>query len=255
MTAELPTDLVLGFVLAVVRAAAWLVVSPPFNTRMFPVQAKMGFAVALAIPVAPTLAESAPEPEIGPLIAATLLHAAAGLALGFVTQMLFAAVQAAGELIDLFAGFTIAATYDPFTNANQAIFGRFYQLLAMALLFALDGHLLLVRGFLDSFAAVPTGIPDLASISEVLIKSLGLFFLAALEIAAPLLGALFLTEVVLGLLAKAAPQMNVFTLGFAVKILMTLLLAGLALPLLPNAITSLVRTAVRSGTVVSAAFG
>jgi flagellar biosynthetic protein FliR len=255
VTAQLPVELVLGFVLAVLRASAWVVVSPPFNTRMVPVQAKIGLAVALAIPMAPKVAEQAPAPEIIPLMTAALLQVAAGLALGFLTQLIFAAVQAAGELIDLFAGFTIAATYDPFTNANQAVFGRFYQLLAVALLFALDGHLLLVRGFLDSFAAMPTGTPDFSGISELLIDSLGMFFLAALEIAAPLLAALFLTEVALGLLSRAAPQMNVFVLGFPIKILLTLLMAGLLLPLLPNAVDTLVRTAVRSGQVMMGAFG
>ena len=254
MTAQLPVDLLLGFVLAVARSAAWLMVAPPFNTRMIPMQAKAGFAVALAIPVAPRIAETAPSPEIGPLITATLLQVAVGLALGFVVQLIFAAVQAAGELIDLFAGFTIAATYDPFTNANQAVFGRFYQLLAIALLFGLDGHLLLVRGLLDSFEAVPTGMPDLDVTVGALIDALGLFFLSALEIAAPLVGALFLTEVSLGLLAKAAPQMNVFTLGFPIKILLKLGLAGLALPLLPNAVQALVTAAVRAGTVVVGSF-
>jgi flagellar biosynthetic protein FliR len=254
MSLALSTDLVLGFVLAVVRAAAWLVVAPPFNTRMLPIQAKMAFAVALAIPATPQVAASAPPPEIGPLIVAVLLQVGAGLVLGFITQMIFAAVQAAGELIDLFAGFTIAATYDPFTNANQAVFGRFYQLLAVALLFAVDGHLLLVRGFLDSFTAMPSGAPDFQNISELLIDNLGMFFLAALEIAAPLIGALFLTEVALGLLSKAAPQMNVFMLGFPIKILLSLVLIGLTLPLMPNVVENVVRTAVRSGTAAMAAF-
>ena len=254
MTASLPVDLVLGFVLAVVRASAWLAVAPPFNTRMIPVQAKIGFAVALAIPVGPRIAAQAPPPEILPLIEATFLQVAAGLALGFLTQLVFAAVQAAGELIDMFAGFTIAATYDPMTNANQAVFGRFYYLVAMTLLFVLDGHLLLVRGFLDSFAAMPTGAPDLSSISDLLIDSLGLFFLAALEIAAPVLAALFLTEVALGLLSKAAPQMNVFVLGFPIKILLSLGLVGLTLPLLPNALERLVSAAIRGGSAVMGAF-
>src|SRR5687768_14656244 len=190
MTLALSTDLVLGFVLAVVRASAWLLVSPPFNTRMLPAQAKIAFAVALAIPVAPQVAANAPAPEVGPLIMATLMQVGAGLTLGFLTQLIFAAVQAAGELIDLFAGFTIAATYDPFSGSNQAVFGRFYQILALALLFAIDGHIMLVRGFMDSFAAMPTGVPDFESISELLIDNLGMFFLAALEIAAPILGAL-----------------------------------------------------------------
>ena len=254
MTLALSTDLVLGFVLAVVRASAWLVVSPPFNTRMFPTQAKIAFAVALAIPVTPEVAATAPSPELGPLVVATLLQVGAGLTLGFITQLIFAAVQAAGELIDLVAGFTIAATYDPFTNANQAVFGRFYQLLAIALLFAIDGHIMLVRGFLDSFAAMPSGAPDFENLSELLIDNLGMFFLAALEIAAPILGALFLTEVALGLLAKAAPQMNVFVLGFPIKILLSLLLVGITLPLMPSVVDNLVRTAVRTGAAAMGAF-
>jgi flagellar biosynthesis protein FliR len=254
MTTLLPIDLVLGFVLALVRTAAWLTVAPPFNTRMIPAPAKVGLALALAVPVAPQVARSAPAPEVAPLVMATLLQIAVGLSLGFIVQIVFAAVQAAGELVDLFAGFTIAATYDPFTNANQAVFGRFYQLLATALLFGTGGHLLLVRGLLDSFSAVPAGVPDLSETSGELLDALGLFFVSALEIAAPLLGALFLTEVALGLLSKAAPQMNVFTLGFPIKILLTLLLAGLALPLLPGAVEGLVAAATSSGSAVVGAF-
>ena len=254
MTAQLPVDLVLGFVLAVVRTAAWLTVAPPFNTRMIPAPAKVGLAIALAVPVAPRVAESAPPPEVAPLVMATLLQIAVGLSLGFVVQIVFAAVQAAGELVDLFAGFTIAATYDPFSGASQAVFGRFYQLLATALLFATGGHLMLVHGLLDSFAVVPAGVPDLTATSGEMLDALGLFFVSALQIAAPLLGALFLTEVALGLLSKAAPQMNVFTLGFPIKILLTLLLAGLALPLLPDAVDGLVGAASRSGTAVVGAF-
>jgi flagellar biosynthetic protein FliR len=254
VTATLPVDLLLGFLLAVVRTTAWLAVAPPFNTRMVPATAKVGLAVALAVPIAPRLAPTAPPPEVAPLVAAVLLQVGVGLALGFVVQLLFAAVQAAGELVDLFAGFTIAATYDPFTNANQAVFGRLYQLLATALLFASNGHLLLVEGLLDSFEAVPTGMPDLGAASTELLDSLALFFLSAIEIAVPLLGALFLTEVALGLLSKAAPQMNVFVLGFPIKIMLTLLLAGLALPLLPNAVEGLVRAATTSGAAIVAAF-
>jgi flagellar biosynthetic protein FliR len=153
-------------------------------------------------------------------------------------------VQAAGELIDLFAGFTIAATYDPFTSANQAVFGRFYSLLATALLFATGGHLVLVHGLLESFAVVPAGVPDLTATSGELLDALGLFFVSALEIAAPLLGALFLTELALGLLSKAAPQMNVLTLGFPIKILLTLGLTGIALAFLPQSVRSLVEHAV-----------
>jgi flagellar biosynthetic protein FliR len=254
MTASVSAELLVGFLLAMVRASAWVLVSPPFNTRLLPPQAKIALALAVSVPVGPRLAALHPSLEPGPLVGAVVLQVAAGLALGFVTQIIFSAIQAAGELIDLFASFTIAATYDPFTNNNQAVFGRFYQLLAMALLFSFDGHLLLVRGFMDSFTAMPTGWPDMDSVTGFLLRSLGMFFVSALEIAAPVVAALFLTEVALGLLSKAAPAMNVFTLGFPLKILLTFGLVGLALPLLPGTVDRLVRESVRTGGALVGAF-
>lgn len=255
MTVEASPALIVGFVLAVVRAAAWVALVPPFGTRAIPTQVKVGFAAALALPVAPRLAADPPSLELAPLIGAVVLQVAVGLALGFVTSLLFAAVQAAGELVDLFAGFTIAQAYDPLSNVSASVFGRFYQLLATVLLFALDGHLLLVRGFLTSFEAVSVSAPPLGDLSGLLLRTFGLFLLAAVEIAAPLLAALFLAEVALGLLARAAPHMNVFVLGFPFKILLTLVLAGLALPLLPGSVNSLVDHALRGGADVVRLFG
>ncbi len=248
------TDLVLGFVLAVLRASAWVAVCPPFNTRMIPVPAKIGLAAALAIPVAPTLAAQGVPTETADLLTAALLQVGAGLALGFVTQVLFAALQAAGELIDLFAGFTIASTYDPFTGASQAVIGRFTYLLAVTLLFALDGHVMLVHGFLDSYSAVPLDGGGLDGLSSVLLQELSTFFLAALELAAPVLGAVFLAEVALGLLSRAAPQMNVFVLGFPIKILLTLGLVGMLLPRIPGVLQGILETSVRSGGAVARVF-
>ena len=248
MTVEV--ELVVGFVLAVVRASAWVAVVPPFHTRLIPVPVKVGLAVALALPVAPRLAEDPPT-EAGPLLVAVLVQVTAGLALGFLTQLLFTAVQAAGELLDLFVGYTIASTYDPFTGATQAVLGRFFYLLAATLLFAVDGHLLLVRGFLDSYAAVPADADALAVSAEVVLGAVTTFFLAAVQLAAPLLGALFLAEVALGLLARAAPMMNVFVLGFPAKILLALGLVGLVLPHLPDVVVDLVTASVRSGAAVA----
>ena len=254
MSASLSADLVLGFVLAVLRSSAWVIVCPPFNTRMIPAPVKIGLAVALALPAAPRIAATSPPTDIASLITAAAMQIAAGLTLGFITLLLFAALQAAGELLDLFAGFTIASTYDPFSNANQAVLGRFYYLLAITLLFALDGHLMLVRGFLSSFTALPADGVSISDLSMVLVRNLSMFFMAAIELAAPLLGALFLTEVALGLLSRAAPQMNVFVLGFAIKILLTLGLVGLALPRLPGAVNAIVEASLRTGAAVARIF-
>jgi len=229
-----------AFVLVMVRTSTWLILVPPFGSRAIPTKVKIGLAAGLSLPVFPRLIDQAPQNlDVAPMIAAAALQIVLGLALGFLTYLIFAAVQAAGEMIDLFGGFTVAPAYDPLGNAQSSTFGRFYQLLMITLLFVTNGHLLLIRGFMASFDAIGFHGPALADLSQLFIHQLGMFFVAAVEIAAPLLAALFLAEVALGILARAAPQMNVFMLGFPAKILLTLVLGGLALPLLPGAITSL----------------
>lgn len=247
MVIEAPAAIIVAYVMGVVRASAWIVLVPPFGTRSIPAMVKIGLAGAIALPAASTLAEDPPAMDVPSLIAAATLQVAMGLSLGFITMLAFAAVQAAGSLIDLFAGFSVAQAFDPMTGTQTALFGRFYQLLAATLLFAINGHLLLFRGFMTSFDVVGLQAPALGDLSELAIDGLSAFMIAAVEIAAPLLAALFLTEVALGLLARAAPQMNVFILGLPLKVLLTIGLAGVALPILPGALEALLTRAVRSG--------
>lgn len=232
------SSLVMGFLLASVRAAAWLVVAPPFNGRTVPATVKALLSMALALPVLPSAVAHVPPPELGALLGAVVMQAAIGVVLGFVTYLLFAAVQAAGDLIDLFGGFSLAVAFDPLSQSQNSIFGRLHQLLAIVLLFAVDGHLLVLRGFLTTYDVLPldAGI-DLSSTLHILVTSMGTFFLAALQIAAPLVGVLFLADIGLGLLNRVSPSLNAFSLGFPLKIMLTLLLVGLTFPLLPGNVT------------------
>jgi flagellar biosynthetic protein FliR len=200
--------------------------------------------------VAPGLAATAPPPELGPLIGAILQQVLTGLVLGFLTQLLFAAVQAAGELVDLFSGFTIASVYDPLSNVSSTMFGRLQQLIAVTLLFAVNGHLLLVRGFLNSYEAVPLRA-DTAGLAELFVHELGTFFVSALEIAAPLVVVLFLAELSMGLIGRAAPSLNVFSTSFPLKILLVLSFAGLTFTMLPGIVKDLVRAALEAGDAAS----
>ena len=247
MTIDLAPALVSGYLLALVRAAAWVFVCPPFGNRTVPMPVKIGLAAALSLVVGPRLVDQAVPFEIGPLLSAAVLQVGAGLALGFLGVLLFSAFSFAGGLIDLFSGFSVAQLFDPGNSAPVSIFGQFYSVLATTLLFAIDGHLLLVRGFLTSFTAAPLTSLSTDTLAELLTGDIALFFVAALEIAAPLLAALFLAEAAMGLLSRAAPQMNVFQFGLPVKILVTLSLAGLALPLLPDAVSGMANQVVRQG--------
>lgn len=254
MSFDVPTAQLVAFLLAGVRAAAWLVVVPPFNTRAIPAQVKVALAMGLALPVTPQLAAHAPSTDVAPLVQAVAMQVAAGLALGVVVLVLVAAVETAGSLIDLFGGFSMSQAYDPMGSNQNTVIARMHQMVAVTLLFAVNGHLLLLNGFLRSYQAMPLdGHLALNHLARVLTHDVSTFFLAALQIAAPLVAVSFVADLGLGLLTRAAPALNIFSLGFPVKVMLTLVLVGSTFAMLPNAVTNLLHTAVQS--IVSVAGG
>jgi flagellar biosynthetic protein FliR len=242
---QVPTDALVALMLASIRAAAWLMVAPPFDSRMVPRPVKALLSVGLALPVVPQLTAHVPEATTGALLGSAIQQVVVGAALGFITSLLFAAVQAAGDLIDLFGGLTVAPAFDPFSASQSSIFGRFYHMVALALLFASDGYQLVLHGFLRTYHTLPLdGTLSLSTLDKVLVHGLPSMFLSALQIAGPLAAVLFCADVALGLLNRVAPALNAFALGFPAKILLTLLLAGSAILLLPQAVRSIVAHAV-----------
>src|SRR5512139_652330 len=149
------TPALVALLLGSIRAAAFLVFSPPFNTRAFPMKLKAVMSVALALPMIPILAPTAPDPGGIGLLGSAVWQVVIGATLGFLVALVFAAVQAAGDLIDIFGYFSLASAFDPMLFSTTAIFGRFYQLLATALVFATSGHQLVIRGFAESYKALP----------------------------------------------------------------------------------------------------
>jgi flagellar biosynthetic protein FliR len=170
-----------------------------------------------------------------------------GAALGFVVQVLFTAVQMAGDLIDVTGGFSLQPAYDPLAMTQNASIGRLHHLLASTLLFTSGGHLMIVKGFATSYQGMPVGgnVPT-DQLGSVLIHAFSMMFLAALQIAGPMVAVLLLADVALALLSRAAPALNIFSFGFPVKILLTLTMLGLTFPLLPPALDALIEQAARA---------
>jgi len=249
MDLQIPTSTLVGFSLALVRAAAFIAICPPFNSPAVSVRVRVGLATGIALAIAgPLGASAAPDVlEIGPYLFALLTQALAGVAFGFCIYVLFAAVQGAGELIDLQIGFSLGAVLDPLSGVNAAPIGRFHQVLAIGILFAINGHVLVIRGFLRSVEAVPSGTIDFESFGTELIGLLRTFMIAIVEIGLPVLAALFLTEVALGLIGKAAPQLNVLVIGFAAKTFVAIVLLALTVALLPTQMESLLMQSIRAG--------
>lgn len=161
--------------------------------------------------------------------------------------LVFAAVQSAGSLIDLFSGFQMAQAFDPQLMVNGAQFTRLLQMAAIALLFSSDGYQLVIGGLTGSFTALPlAGGLDLAQPVQAMTSAVTGMFLAAVQIAGPLLVVLFLADVGLGLLTRVAPALNAFSLGFPLKIMLTLALAGFLFLALPRIVSSLAGQAAKT---------
>ncbi|MGY6499359.1 MAG: flagellar biosynthetic protein FliR [Acidimicrobiales bacterium] len=252
MDLEIDPNLLVGFFFALVRTGAWIAIAPPFNSNAIPIRVKVGVSAALAMVMAQGFEAPADALETGPFIFALLYQALVGFALGFAVLLFFSAVQAAGAMIDLSAAFSSASLYDPFSNAAATPVGRWYQILAVTILFVIDGHLMLVRGLMTSFEAAPLGGLRIDSVAGFLVRDVSTFFVAAVQIAFPMLAALFLAEVMLGLLSRAAPQINILVIGFNIKIIALLFLLGLSLVVLPGAVERIVEQSV---TVPGAWFG
>jgi flagellar biosynthetic protein FliR len=236
--------LMTAFFLALVRATAWIFSSPPFNSNMIPTAVKAGIAAALALAIAPHIKDPSLSLDTAPFIGALLSQVLIGLSLGMLTQLLFGAISAGGSLIDLFAGYSLAAVFDPISDHQAATFGRLYELLATTLLFATNAHLILVNGFFRSFEAIPAGAVTPGAVSKLLTDNLGVFLVSAIEVAGPVLACLFLAELTLGLLARAAPSLNVFSLAFPLRVAVALLVVAIALPLIGPALGNLVHASV-----------
>jgi flagellar biosynthetic protein FliR len=235
---------VLTYVMASLRIVAWLVIVPPFSTRAVPVLAKTLLALGLALAVAPQLQQAeAFSADAGTLIVAAVQEVMIGATMGFVTFLLFAAVQAAGDLIDTFGGFSLAAAFDPLNQTFNSIHGKLFSMLATMLLFASNAHLLVIGGLLKTFEYLPVGStwqPDNAT--DVVTTAFGVFFTSAVQIALPLIAVLFVADLGLALLTKVAPQLNAIGIMFPAKIGLTLLVVGMSFAVLPDALTRLVET-------------
>ncbi len=235
-----------AFLLALARTAGFVAVAPPFNTRAIPVRVRAVVALALAVPVSVFARGSAPSLTGSSIVVETLVQLFAGLTFGFVVQLAVAAVQVVGDLIDVVGGFTVTMAMDPLLMVQTSVMGRLHQLLAVTLLFAGDGHLMVVHGLARGMEAMPVARLDLEDVGRVVTEGMADMFLAAVEVAAPVIAVMLVADVALALLSRAAPALNAFALSFPLKLLLSLLLVGLVVTQVPRMLTDQVETAVVS---------
>lgn len=226
----------LPYVLLVfVRLTSFFVIAPLFSMRGVPNQFKVGLAFAITLIVVPVVPSETQISMDLSYILLILKEFSVGMMLGFTAALLLFAVQTAGAFIDFQMGFAMANVMDPQTGRQVPIIGQFKYLLALLFLLATDGHHLMLQGVMRSFQLVPIEVlaitPSMDSVASFITMLFLEMFLIALQMALPIVGALLLVDVALGILAKTVPQLNIFVVGFPLKIFLGFILLLFTIPL------------------------
>jgi flagellar biosynthetic protein FliR len=230
----------LGFLLVFVRALTWLVVVPPFsNSATTPRPVLIGFAGGLALLSLHQIPANAIPTDTAGLIGALAIQVFSGLMLGLPVQILLSAISSAGSMVDLFGGLNLPPSIDPLSAQQTPILGQLYEQVGMVLLFVTNGEMLLVKGFALSLGKGGMTLNASALGAGVISADVATYFTATLEIAAPLVAVLFAAQIGLALLSKAAPQMNVWLLGFPIQVLLSLLFVAIGLQVLPGYLSNI----------------
>ncbi len=225
------------FLLIFIRTFSFLIASPFLAMPNIPVLAKLGFGFCLSIIVYLTFPSVHQEISGGlPGFALALTREAGlGLLLGILVNMIFSSIRNAGQYMDFQMGFSMANTVDPLSGVQVTIMGQFMNLLGLVFFLSIDGHHRLINALVQSYRLFPIMAGSFSFPSRagfVAAKAAGVMCLLAVQISIPLLAVLIIIDLSLGLVAKAAPQVNVFLLGFPIKIIAGLFVLIILLPLL-----------------------
>lgn len=225
---------VTGFFLVLARVTPLFVLAPLFSSPMMPARVRTVVAVALAIGLTPVAMHGQPI-STDPLAVTGLLveQLLVGLAFAIAVGAVFAAVEAAGALTDLVAGFNYGSIVDPMYGTQGGAMSSLYGLVGLALFLAIGGDAWMLRGLARTFTLVPLGAaPQLGPLTAGVETAVASIFIGALEIVAPVLLALLVTDVAFGIVSRAVPQLNVFAVGFPMKVGVSLLIVSASLPFL-----------------------
>ncbi|MGQ9830642.1 MAG: flagellar biosynthetic protein FliR [Thermochromatium sp.] len=228
-----------------VRISALLLVMPVFGARQINVRVRLGLALLLAWMIAPQLPE---PPAIDPLsvggVVVAIEQVLIGITMGFVLTLVFSAINQAGEAIALSMGLGFTSAVDPVGGIQVPMISQYLSIIATLIFLAMNGHLVLFELLLRSFNTFPIGAggPDQTELWSVV--SFGSqMFAGAMLIALPAVASLLLINLTMGVVTRAAPQLNIFAVGFPITIFAGFVIILLTLPSLTARIGEFLFTA------------
>ena len=232
LVAEIGERQIAGFLLVMGRVGPLFVLAPLFGLRMIPARARVIAALALGIGLAPIALGDAPVPStLGAYVELMAKEMVVGLAFAFVVGSLLAALQVAGSLLDVLLGFSYGGLIDPISGVQTSVLSNLYSMLGTAVFVGIGGELFVIQGLARTYDVVPlTDMPNLGALLQGVDTAFVSIFSSALEVVAPVVIAITITDAAFGLVSRVVPQMNVFAVGFAAKIAIGLIVLAASLP-------------------------
>lgn len=233
---ELPVGMIINgfdaFLLVFVRMTGLFVIAPIFGRRNIPAYFKIGFSLLLALIMMNTL----PQVKLDyydNIYAFTLLvfkEFIMGITLGYVSYLVFTAVYMAGQIIDMQIGFGMVNVLDPVSNIQVPLTSNFYFIICMLVFLDFNGHHALIRSLFESYTLVPIGSAGFSTnLMNELLRAFGNIFVIGFKISAPIIAAILITDITLGVISKTVPQLNFFVVGMPLKIIIGLLVMVLTM--------------------------
>lgn len=223
---------VASFIWPLLRISAMFVAVPLFSLRAVPARVRLILSVAITFVVMPLLPSSqAVDIFSYEGIRVAIAQVMIGLSSGFIVQLVFAAVVFAGQGIALSMGLGFASMVDPQNGQQVPVIAQLYVITSTLIFLSLDGHLLLIQMLLDSFTSLPIGVGGITKTGIwAIVAWSSRMFAGGLLLAMPVIASLLLVNISFGVAARAAPQLNIFSVGFPVTLILGMILIWLTLP-------------------------
>lgn len=214
-----------------IRITAFMVISPVFSQKGIPNITKMIVAAALMIVTISSVSNFDPIDTLFLFAFVVWKEVLFGLAMGFLSQLVFTGVEIAGQMIDFQVGFSMAQAFDPTFGMMTSQYGKLYYWLTLMMVFLTNLHHYLIKGVINSFQLVPIGAVNMEGTTvEGVIKLFSLTFEMAINLAAPLVVSAVIVDLLLGMLSRTIPQINVLMMGMPMKTTISFIMFLLILP-------------------------
>jgi flagellar biosynthetic protein FliR len=233
--AAITANQIQAFILIFIRIVTMVALMPVLGSQNIPTQIKIGLAFVIAVVIYPAVIHNgfpAFPTNTGIFIVMLIKESFTGIIIGYVASLLFTIIQFAGYLVDSLAGFTFVELVDPSSDSSVSVFGQFNIIIFTVMFLLFNGHYFLLLAIQKSFEVIPllgAHIP-IGKMMPFLIKAVGSIFVLGFKFAAPVYVTLLLTQVSMGVVAKTAPQINVYFVGIPLNIIIAFSVTVIVFP-------------------------